>query len=69
MVIRVDWVNVGHKLYHVYEASDYFVEPSDSTESQVRLVLDNGKHDMLLSGGDVAWIMNNDGKTIDTIRT
>jgi hypothetical protein len=29
--------------------------------------MDNGKHEVALSAGDKAYVMNDDGKTIDTI--
>jgi len=64
-------------MYHVYQCSDYFVEITGfsgssngpSGPSNVRLMLDGDKHDIALSGGDEAFIMNDTGKTIDIIRT
>jgi len=84
MIVKVEWSKPnsdGFKMYHTYECSEYFVEitgwsgscgPGMKTESQpsnVRLMLDCNKHDICLSGGDVAYIMNNEGKTIDIVRT
>jgi len=80
MIIRVNWAvpvtTPGEiptlKMYHTYQASEYFVEfnlnPNGTTDS-IRLMLDGDKHDISLSGDDVAYIMNDEGKTIDSIRT
>ena len=80
MIVRVNWNSPnsdGHQMYHTYEASQYLVEylgfsgssNGPSGPCRVRLILDGDKHDIALSGGDTAYIMNNEGKTIDVIRT
>lgn len=85
MFIRVQWAKPnsdGHQMYHVYEAKEYFVEylawsgetPSkkdgkNEQPNQIRLMLDGSKHDILLSDGDLAYVMNENGKTIESIRT
>jgi hypothetical protein len=84
MFIKVEWQKPnedGHTMYNVWEASEYFVEflgwsgsgginvPTVSGPSQVRLMLDSSKHDIILSNGDTAFVMNDTGKTIDIIRT
>ena len=80
MIVKVCWekTGVGSKngLYHTYEVSHYLVEIiswsgaiDTSTPRKIRLVLDDNKHNLLLSGGDIAFVMNNTGKTIEVIRT
>lgn len=66
--------------YHIWECGDLRIEiqgftgssnagHSSSGPSKVTLNLDDGKHTISISGGDEAFIMNNEGKTIDVIRT
>lgn len=83
MIVRVNWAQPnsdGHSMYHVYEAAEYFVEwmdkrvgfgPSEEQKpiTHARLMLDGDKHDIYLSNGDTAYIMNSEGKTVDIIRT
>lgn len=73
MIVRVDWAKLnenGGAMSHVYEAHEYFVERRmRETPEVVRLILDCDRHDLCLSGGDQVYIMNNEGKTIDIIRT
>jgi hypothetical protein len=80
MIVRIDWNKPnsdGHKMYHVYQASEYFVEElgysgsglGPSGVSSLRLMLDGDKHDICLCHGDTAFVMNDLGKTIDVIRT
>lgn len=77
MIVRINWKAMeGSNGYHVHECKDYLVETlawkessKDKGEaSQVFLLLD-GVQDISLSNGDIAYIMNDDGKTIDTIKT
>ena len=72
MIVRVNWNSLEGNSYHVYEAHDYFVKHhlhNADGKFSAELWLDTDKHHFCLSGGDEAYIMNNDGKTIDTIRT
>lgn len=80
MIVRIHWAQPnsdGHKMFHIYECKEYFVEElaysgssnGPSGPSQIRLMLDCQEHDICLSNGDVAYVMNNEGKTIDSIRT
>ena len=80
MIVRVNWAQPnsdGHQMYHVYQATEYFVETTGwsgslngpSGPSNVRLMLDGDKHDICLSNGDTAFVMNDDGKTVDVVRT
>lgn len=78
MFIRVCWAKRdGPTMYHVYQCGDYFVEitgysgSSDGVSgiSSARLMLDGGKHDILISSGDNVYIMNDQGKTVDSILT
>lgn len=64
-------------MHNVYQCEEYGAEimgwtgssKDASYPSKVILNLDNGVKQIQLSGGDVAWIMNDSGKTIDTIYT
>jgi hypothetical protein len=77
MIVRVDWAQPnsdGNKMYNVYEATEYFVEgltPKDCHPSApiTRLMLDIDRRDIILNNGDVVYVMNDNGKTIDVIRT
>ena len=77
MFVKVKWGNQSPASYKVWECQEYFVEitgwsgssKGDSTPSSMRLMLDNGKHDIQVSEGDEVFIMNNEGRTIDVIRT
>ena len=81
MIIRVNWATPNsnvESMYHVYSANEYFVEyfrpaPPEGSDQlqkcQVRLMIDGEKHDVLLSCGDTAYIMNDSGKTVEVIRT
>lgn len=72
--------NAVREMYHVYQCDNYMVEItgySGSSDgpcgpSQLMLHLDGrteGAHMLAMSGGDEAFIMNDNGKTIDIIRT
>lgn len=78
MFIRVIWAmptHDGHNMYHMYEATEYLVCPYTDDASYgpngpivyTQITLDHGSHDIRLGGGDKAYVMNNDGKTIDII--
>ena len=73
MIVKVAWGKRtldAPEMYHVYQCSEYFVEEAkDCAPTQIRLMLDANKHDISLSNGDAAFIMNDVGKTIDVIRT
>lgn len=80
MIVKVDWAKPnsdGFKMYHVWECSEYFVEVTGykgdsingSSPSNIRLMLDCDKHDIVLNGGDTAYVMNDSGKTIEVVRT
>jgi hypothetical protein len=73
MIVRIEWAKPnenGGRMYTVYEAHEYFVERRlQETPEVIRIMLDVTKHDLCLSAGDAAYIMNNDGKTIDVIKT
>ena len=68
-------------MYHVYQCDNYMVETlgysgssgGDSGPSKINLFLNHGfatgSHELVLSSGDMAYIMNDEGKTIDVIRT
>lgn len=67
-------------MYHVYQCDNYMVETlgyngssnGDSGPSRINLFLNGrteGAHQLALSNGDEAFIMNDAGKTIDIIRT
>ena len=74
MIVRVQWYprpsplgEIPPKLSHVYQCSEYFLEEIGT--SNARLILDVNKHDLFLSNGDEAFIMNDQGKTIYVVRT
>jgi hypothetical protein len=80
MIVKVAWAqpnSEGHQMYHVYQASEYLVEflgwsgssGGPSGPSQARLMIDGDAHEIYLSHGDTAYIMNDEGKTIDVVRT
>jgi hypothetical protein len=80
MIVRVEWYPRSwdaKKSYHVYECTDYFIEINGwsggsnepSIPSGARLMLDGGKHDIALDGGDAAYFMTPDGKTFDSLKT
>ena len=80
MIVKILWAQPNHdgyKMYHMYECAEYFVEETGysgssggpSGLSSARLMLDGDKHDICLGHGDVAYVMNNSGKTIEVIRT
>lgn len=55
--------------YHVWQMDEYFVEPvCNVNPPQLRILLDISKHDILMQTGDIAYIMNDNGKTVETIR-
>lgn len=67
-------------MYHVYQCDNYMVEitgysgSSDGNNgpSNINLFLDgrtSESHHLVMSRGDTAFIMNDEGKTIDIIRT
>lgn len=79
MFISILWAmptHDGHKMRHMYQCGDYSVTPFTDDQSTgpngpavyTQLILDGGKHDIRLGGGDKAFIMNDDGKTIDIVQ-
>jgi hypothetical protein len=79
MFIRIQWAmpnSDGFNMTHTYQCGDYFVGPyKDPTtcgpngpSTYTHLILDGGKHDIRLGGDDKAYVMNDNGKTIDTIQ-
>ena len=85
MIIKVDWFPVSNavgtlppRMSHTYEADDYFAEWRWSENAKVkkqypilRLVINRGQetHELCLSKGDTAFVMNDSGKTIEIHRT
>ena len=75
MLVRVNWAQPnsdGNSTYHTYEARDYYVEKFEKeTPTRFRVVLnvDKEAHELFLGRGDAAYIMNDQGKTIDVVRT
>jgi hypothetical protein len=70
MIIKVVWTQLneaGGKMYHMYSAQEYAVD--HTADDEVNLYLDNGKHHILIGPGDVAYAMNDNGKTIEVILT
>jgi hypothetical protein len=78
MFINVVWglrVN-DTPIRHMFQCNDFTICPVTDHQSTgpggpavyQHLVLDNGKHELKLSSGDTAYIMNDDGKTIDVLR-
>lgn len=78
MFIRVQYPTVGKDIApaHTYECKDFYQSwgedpKSGCTEctpcSYIMLVIDGGKHEVRLGAGCYAYIMNNEGKTIDKI--
>ena len=77
MFIRVQWPNFNNRApFHFYECHDYYgswVEDPNRGCSECtpckyfHLDLDNGKHEVDLDKGCIAFIMNNEGKTIDKL--
>ena len=52
-------------MYSVYTADKYTVDGLSKTT--VRLLLDDGKHDIQLGLGSRTYVMNTHGATVDTI--
>ena len=77
LTIKVNWGlnSEGHPFYSVFTADKYTVDvlgwsgdsKNGSKPSQVRLLLDDDKHDILLGLGTKTYVMNPHGSTIDTI--
>jgi len=71
MTIKIVWGQLGFPLYHVYTADQYLVESlrddNGAATGNMRLLIDSDKHDILLSGKDRAYVMNDRGSTIDVI--
>jgi hypothetical protein len=73
MIINVLYADGNGR--HVYEASDYHVateaEPGKPATTVILTINANTSqnHEVFLSKGDVAYITNEKGITVDTIRT
>lgn len=71
MMLKIEWATrpIGSRSYHVWQMDEYFVEDVQNTSpSQVRVILDSSRHDILMTAGDIAYVMNDDGKTVEIIR-
>lgn len=66
MFIRVNWSQQLPEAYTIYHCDKIYVS-GDCNHMQ--LTLDEGKNEVHISNGDVAFLMNDDGKTIDKIQT
>lgn len=72
MIIRVDWIQPnenGYRMYHMYDADHYFVEYLEPSHVRLMIDYDGQNHDILLANGDKAYVMNNEGKTVDVINS
>jgi hypothetical protein len=75
MIIRVDW-NGNSENVTVYQAGCYSVSKVFTVGTAEKpgefdffhLTLDNGAHELHLKGPGTAYIMNDQGKTIDVLR-
>ena len=68
MFIRIDWGGTGRN-YTVHQATKYVVVVADEAgdKSHQILTIDDSR-EVCLGIDDVAYVMNDNGKTIDTIR-
>lgn len=80
MLVRIFWARKSSPVsWHTYQCNDYFVEVTKYSETvtanskasptNARIMLDGGKHDILVSDGDVVYFMNDNGKTVDFLDT
>lgn len=72
MLVRVVWAKTtdnGSKTYQVLSCDEYQVVDIKVPPYCKYLKLDDGDKELRLVAGDTAFIMNNEGKTIDIVRT
>ena len=71
LTIKIVWSAPNFPLYHVYSANHYMVESlrddNGLATGNIRLLVDGDKYDILLSGRDRGYVMNDQGSTIDVI--
>lgn len=64
MTLKIEWAP-DYPGYTVFTADNYVVNRNSNETTQ--LLLDNGKHDILLTKGSKVYVMNDRGSTVDTI--
>lgn len=83
MIVRINWAEpkdmtpTYHPTYSVWQCQKYFVQITGwsggsiepSRPSSAMIYLDEGTHEIGIGPGDVAYFMNDEGKTFDTLRT
>lgn len=75
MLVKIYWGKLNPVGWHVYQCTDYFVNPryADGYPEKgtvmlgATITLDGGKHDIIVGEGDLVYFMNDNGKTIDSI--
>jgi hypothetical protein len=67
LTLKVNWGDnhEGFPMYSVYTAEKYLVDVL--SVGSIRLLLDDGKHDISLGKGSKTYVMNDRGATVDTI--
>jgi hypothetical protein len=68
--VRIDWNSKQPTLHSVYSCDHYLVSEEFTEEKGtcLALYLDDTKHHIKLTDHAVAFVMNANGKTVDTIR-
>lgn len=66
LTVRIDWATKEFPLRSGYTCEKYTVDQLN--EDSIRLLLDDGKHDILIGGKAEAFIMNDHAATVDIIR-
>lgn len=67
--LRVEWKRAGEVEYSMHECSEYSVQ-KQAADGRTVVAMDQGTpepRDLLLEAGQVVYVMNASGKTVDTI--